>query len=132
MISTKKIIESLNSEAIKARSAWKRGVCAYALDLVESFDDWQQWHDVESWPNGRDLRDILLNGADDWRSYSFGGSSLIYNEDIALRLCNPSELKRTRNGEREPNGRETWLHVQARALYQAYLLISKKIQGGEA
>lgn len=52
-------------------------------------------------------------------TYNWGGSSLIYDADIAGRLCCPSELKKTRNGERRPNSREEWLDVQARALYQA-------------
>ena len=61
----------------------------------------------------------MLNGAQDWNKYSWGGSSLIYDGDIAERLCTPSELKKTRNGERRPNGREEWLDTQARALHQA-------------
>nr|DAP26633.1 MAG TPA: hypothetical protein [Bacteriophage sp.] len=61
----------------------------------------------------------MLNGAQDWEQYSWGGSALIYDYDIAERLCCPSELKKTRNGERRPNSREEWLDVQARALYQA-------------
>ena len=51
--------------------------------------------------------------------------SLIYNEDIAERLCTPSELKKTRHGERRPNAREEWLDTQARALFQAYNLIGR-------
>lgn len=39
--------------------------------------------------------------------------------DIAKRLCNPTELKRTDNGRLDPNKREQWLDTQARALYQA-------------
>lgn len=61
----------------------------------------------------------LLNGADNWNQYSRGGCYLVYDADIAELLCTPSELKRTRNGERRPNGREEWLDVQARALHQA-------------
>lgn len=43
-------------------------------------------------------------------------------QDIAERLATPSEIKRLRykqGGMREPNARETWLDVQARALFQA-------------
>lgn len=47
-----------------------------------------------------------MNGASTWSEYSWGGSALIYNGDIAKRLCNPSELKRTHNGERRPNSQE--------------------------
>lgn len=66
----------------------------------------------------------MLNGAQDWDNYSYSGSALIYNKDIANRLCTMSELKRTRNGEFKPNSRETWLDVQARALYQAQARIT--------
>lgn len=61
----------------------------------------------------------MLNGAQDWGQYSWGGSALIYDGDIAEHLCCPSELKKNRHGERRPNSREEWLDVQARALYQA-------------
>ena len=61
----------------------------------------------------------MLNGAQNWSEYSWGGSALICNGDIAERLCTPSELKKTRNGERRPNSREEWLDTQARALYKA-------------
>ncbi|HZK45919.1 MAG TPA: hypothetical protein VFD34_06795, partial [Clostridia bacterium] len=65
----------------------------------------------------------LLNGADNWNQYSYGGSALIYDGDIAERLCSPSEYKRSREGERRPNSREEWLDVQARALNQAANMI---------
>lgn len=53
-------------------------------------------------------------------SGAWGGSALVYDGDIAAALCTPSELKRTRNGDRRPNSREEWLDVQARALRQAF------------
>jgi len=67
----------------------------------------------------------LLNGADNWTQYSEGGCALIYDGDIAERTCSPSALKRTRNGERNPNRNETWLDVQTRALNQACSRILK-------
>ncbi len=36
----------------------------------------------------------MLNGASNWRQFSYGGSALIYNEEIAERLCSPSEFKK--------------------------------------
>lgn len=65
----------------------------------------------------------MLNGADSWSQYSWGGSALIYDGDIAERLCSPSEYKRSREGERRPNSQEEWLDVQARALFQAANMI---------
>ena len=104
-------------EARKERSAWGRGVNAYALELVEEIRGREAYEGRT--PAPEDIRDWLLNGARNWSEYSWGGSALIYDGDIAERLCTPSELKRTRHGERRPNSREEWLDTQARALYQA-------------
>lgn len=104
--------------ARKDRSAWDRGVTAYALELVEELETAADYHGRNP-ESLQECREWMLNGARDWSQYSWGGCSLIYNGDIAERLCTPSELKKTRNGERRPNGREEWLDTQARALYQA-------------
>ncbi len=100
------------------RSAWQKGVIWYAKDLInsESVDPRKDY-------NRSELKKALLNGARDWKQYSWGGSSLVYNEDIAKKLSSPSELKKTDNGRKRPNAREEWLDVQARALYQACELI---------
>lgn len=92
------------------KSAWDRGVTAYALDLLDAFTD-----DAAAELD----RSALLNGASSRTEYSYGGSALIYDGDIAERLCTPSELKRKRGGELQPSSRELWLDVQARALNQA-------------
>ena len=105
-------------ESTKRRSAWARGVKEYALEMIESADVPITKENVKA---------ILLNGADNWEQYSYGGCALIYDADIAERLCSPSELKRVRWGDRNPNSRETWLDVQARALFQAYNFIKKNL-----
>lgn len=105
-------------EAQKDRSAWGRGVNAYALELLEELRERAAYEGRNPEP-GKECREWMLNGAQDWAQYSWGGSSLIYDGDIAERLCTPSELKKTRNGERRPNSREEWLDTQARALNQA-------------
>jgi len=110
-----KIMEQIESR--KTKSAWGKGVLLYAYELVEALEE-------ETLPASKlELEAVLLNGAADWSQYSWGGSSLIYNGDIAERLCTPSELKRKRGGELAPNSREQWLDVQARALAQAADLI---------
>lgn len=100
------------------RSAWDKAVTLYALDLLE---DVQEGADnMERLPlDGAELERWALNGASCWEQYSNGGCSLCYNTDIATRVCTPSELKRADGGINNPNSRETWLDVQARALYQA-------------
>lgn len=96
------------------RSAWDKAVTLYAYELVESLE-------VEELPEDfAEFKALMLNGADDWSQYSWGGSSLIYDYNIAKRTCTPSELKKTKGGERRPNSREEWLDVQARALSQAF------------
>ena len=111
-------------EARKDRSAWDKGVTMYALELVEELKE-RAAYEGRNPEQGKECREWMLNGAQDWDQYSWGGSSLIYNGDIAERLCCPSELKRTRNGERRPNSREEWLDTQARALYQAANRVSR-------
>lgn len=105
-------------EARKDRSAWDKGVNAYALELVEELKERAEYEGRNP-ESEKECREWMLNGAQDWGQYSWGGSALIYNSDIAERLCCPSELKKTRNGERRPNSREEWLDTQARALFQA-------------
>lgn len=105
-------------EARKDRSAWDKGVTAYAIDLLDQYQERAEFEGREA-ASRKELEEWLLNGASTWSEYSWGGSALIYNDDITKRLCNPSELKRTHNGERRPNNREDWLDVQARALAQA-------------
>ena len=103
-------ITELTNELLNAtspRSAWQKGVKAYALNLLETLED-------------RPITcENLLNGARDWGAYSYGGNAWIYDADIAEALCTPSELERKRNGELPPNGNESWLDCQARALSQA-------------
>jgi hypothetical protein len=103
---------SARIEATSPRSAWSRGVKAYALELLEGLE-------------GDYTADALLNGAMNWSQYSSGGCALIYDTDIAARLSTPSELKRKNGGCLPPNSNETWLDVQARALSQAARLIAK-------
>ena len=110
--------------ARRARSAWDKGVTLYALELLDSI------HDLPAADNRQEIKKALLNGASDWSEYSYGGCSLIYDGDIAARLCSPSEFRRTRGGEWRPNRRESWLGVQARALYQAFRLICRAAEGG--
>ena len=111
------------------RSAWTRGVQAYAVELVESLED------IADLANEWMLQKALLNGAQSWAQYSEGGCALCYDVDIAERLCSPSEIKRTKWGMRAPNGRENWLEVQARALWQAHKVVERawrKIERGAA
>lgn len=128
MTNIEKLYQSIENE--KQRSAWANGVTEYALELVEQLGEQINggYFDELDLTESKKVRAALLNGAADWNQYSWGGCSLIYDGDIAERLCCPSELKKTRNGERRPNSREEWLDVQVRALYQAANRICRHIR----
>ena len=130
---TKQSLASALANLKPGRSAWSRAVHAYACELVEGLEPCNASFDLS---NETLLSKALLNGASDWAQYSEGGCALVYDAEIAERLCSPSELKRVRGGERQPNSRETWLECQARALGQAASLVRRayrvaRSQGGE-
>lgn len=100
------------------RSAWSKGVFEYELDMIENIIDYYQNIDIV---DIREFKSLCLNGATDFYMLSMSGCYLVFDDDIAKRLCNNTELKRTKNGKKQPNNFETWLDVQGRALYQAYV-----------
>lgn len=110
-------------EAVKTRSCWDRGVKGFALNLLRSYIDICEYCNNNGRPIPELNEETLLNGADDWNAYCYGGGALIYDGDIAKNLCTPSELKRTDNGNKAPNDREGWQDVQARAYFQAYRML---------
>lgn len=112
-------------EQTKTRSAWDRGVKAYAEELVEELREAVEggYVDESDLSNRRLFEKAMLNGAADWRQYSEGGCSLCYDGQIAERLCAPWELRKTGNGRKDPNPRESWIDVQSRALFQAAQLV---------
>ena len=118
-------VELINAiDNSKARSAWAKGVKDYALNLIEA-----------SYQNDTDIvtadMSVYLNGAKNWQDYSYNGCSLVYDYDIAVSLCTPSELRITDHGRKLPNRSENWLDVQARALFQAHRVITKLIGGNK-
>ena len=63
-------------ETRKDRSAWNKGVTLYALELLEEYQERVQYEGREA-ADCKEFKEWLLNGADSWESYSYGGSSLI-------------------------------------------------------
>ena len=101
-----------------ARSAWDRGVYDYAFDILEPLGD--ELENVNA--------DTLMNGVNTWTAYSYGGCALICDDDIAKRMCTPSEYKKYLNAG--PNSKlsdsDYWLgDVQTRALFQAMAKIRR-------
>lgn len=120
-------------EARVDRSKWDKAVTEDAIDLLDTVNDrceqvTRQFAETEEGGHAHtedlfvsrvSLMNIMKNGADSWQAYSYGGCGLVYDGDIAEHYCTPSKLKKVRGGDRNPNSRETWLDVQARALRQA-------------
>lgn len=113
-------------ENTRFRSAWDNGVKLYALDILGDYSEMLDYAKETGDYAPRFPKSVLLNGANDWLAYSEGGLSLVYDKDIAKRLCSPSEMKRktSRSGMiLPPNRIETWIQIQGRALNQAWRLI---------
>lgn len=114
-----------NIEAeFKPRSKWDHGVKDTALALLESLD-----MPETVLPDHSGLRRaLLLNGADNWREYSYGGCALAYDVDIAARFFTPSEMRRYMADGHDASMAfrgEPMLDLQARALKQAECVISR-------
>lgn len=120
-----KLKQAIASE--KPRSAWGLGVKVYAEELAEDLAEAIRggYFTAEKLTDRTALKTQMLNGAASWSEYSWGGCSLVYDGDIAQRLCTPSEYARSAYGRRRPNSKEEWLDVQARALNQAAKMILK-------
>lgn len=104
-------------DSIETRSAWDRGIVHYANVLLDCVDPMEEV--------AENLERVLLNGAEDWEQYSWGGCAYVDNESIAKLLCTPSEFKRKKGGKLKPNSKEEWLDTQARACLQACILLEK-------
>ena len=114
-------------EEIPNTSAYKRGIKKYTDELLDNLEENAQIYkrlpkdenELESW---------LLKGTVDWKDYSYRGRSLIYINQIAERLCNPSELKKKGGGRIAPKRGETWFDEQSKALCHACFRIKSKFR----
>ena len=111
-----------NLKAVKCRSAWSKGVKEYAYMLLDEISDYKSINNYKS------LHEVLLDGAPNWKRFSYSCCALVLNKDIAKTLCSPSELKKCKNGILRPNKKEQWLDVQTRALIQAEKLIKECVE----
>ena len=119
------IIKNLKEKEKKARSKWGKAVLQDAQWLLENVIEGY----IEDGEEVEINEKILLNGAENWKSFSWGGSAFIYNGEIAEHYSTPSELKFwgfTKDGgvKRDTNtAGEHLLDIQARALRQAWWAI---------
>lgn len=135
-ITVKEVQNYVDNLKIKRPSRWAEAVKEDALWLLDNFIEWHGEDAAFSKDNVKEL----LNGAADWKQYSYGGCAYAYDSDIARHYCTESELKKVGlvdygNGfysnPNPPNSKESWLDVQARGLSQASLLIEKSVRDME-
>jgi hypothetical protein len=134
------IIEELKAiikkESKKRCSAYIKGILIYADELLEQVQDdldycqknGIEWNYDLNKIDRKSFEKLFLNGADNWNDFSYGGCSLIYDYEIALRLCTPSELKRKKEGSNNPNRNQNWLDLQTIALRRAFANIWRYYQ----
>lgn len=114
-------------EEIPNTSAYKRGIKKYTDELLDNLEEMARSY--KRLPKDEnELENWLLKGARNWGDYSWRGYSLIYDSQIADRLCTPSEFRKKDGGRIRPNRYETWLDEQSKALYYAYLRIKDKFR----
>ena len=134
MKATAKNIQAVVNEVekVKTRSAWDKGVKAYASNILAQFEGWRRFNESQ----GADAPELdertALNGASDWRAWAYGGCGLVYDSFIAERLCTPSELRKLDGGARVPAGAATWCDIEARAARQAWRMIAEAVRKLEA
>ena len=137
MKATVQNIQAVANEVMnnKTRSAWSKGVQAYALDILANFEEWRKWNEE----NGESVPELdertALNGASDWSAWASGGCGLVYDCAIAERLCTPSEILRLQyktGAMKQPAPCTNWLDIEARAARQAWQMIAEALRKLEA
>lgn len=113
-------------------SAWNCGVQKYQEELTAFLQEAFENGDIDIRLDSPSLdtatvQKWLLNGAENWSQYSYDGHSLIYDGDIAARLCTPSEYQKRHGGDYAPRRGGNWLDVQAKALYQAAAIVATQV-----
>lgn len=113
----RKEVEAINN----GRSKWRRAIKEDALDIIDSMQEALNINDTDTLPESvQELKAIALNGAEDWKQYSWGGCALVYNDTIKAHYLTDSEIRRHRGEIFE--GMHL-LDLQAWALLQAWQMV---------
>ena len=112
------------------RGKWYDGVSLYAVDLIQNYMKDNNLDDKDD--VGEITEKTLLNGSLDWHQFSTTGGGLQFPRKICARLLSPSAQMKTNYGEWKPSKDEDWNELEARALYQAWLLIKDVLADTEA
>lgn len=105
--------------ALKRRSKFGKGVKLYMLDILENLKETEK--DTLNYCEYN-----AFNGLDDAQTASISGNFLVNDIDIMNRLLTKSELKRYENSYIYHG--QTWLELQAYAIYLAYKELYRMIK----
>ena len=117
--------ESESTDKKSPRSQWKKAVKIYEKELYESLTEKSDKALMKAFAFAhydeikRHIEELLLEGADSWESFSKGGCSLCYNDEIEERLLPPSK--------RGKYGSDSLLAMQAEALREAAANLARKL-----
>lgn len=111
-------------ETFRPRSAWSRGVRAYALDLIDNIEELSNYEFNNCGEYLAISEEVALNGAGCWSNYAAGGCGLVYTSAILERLCTASELHRLNRSSRSDIDA---IEIEGRALFQAWRLIAENL-----
>lgn len=105
-------VESTNSRAV----AYAEMLLADYLDICK--------YEVSNGHTAPDMSlKTLLNGADNWIQYSFGGSSLVDDADIAKHVLNSGKYQKWAHSDWEP--KTPLLELQAEYLERGYNILAR-------
>lgn len=102
------------------RSQWNKGINEYAIDILERYED---LNNTSVMPSLKNLQEKLLNGAPDWKQYSYGACALINRYDIAERLLTQNQRKKLPNTWKELDEQTKALKITYRKIKKVYLAI---------
>lgn len=112
-------------------SKWREGVFNEAIDRLDSMDEGQKinWYTLLNGALWQDKQATFENILNACSKYAWGGCGICYNVDVANTFCSKSQAYyKNGNFKEQPNNREQWLDLYARAIYQAFSLIMRHFE----
>lgn len=124
-------------EARKDRSQYEKGVTLYALDILDTIEEAEQWRKVHGpapyiFVTRTAFKEAALNNARNWLHYSECGQPLWANWDIITRLYPPCKQDRVYNKcERgEYDALQDQAHALAKAEARAWCAYNRQLPKG--
>lgn len=116
------LIKTIENE--QPKSQYEKAKKYYALEICDNIKNHYNFRNLDkNLENVENLQEYAMNGADSWSQYSWGGCSLVYNEDILQNIFCKSIAKKYQNAD-TVRGIHL-LDYQANALVKAFSHIKR-------